>query len=90
MKTHAYHIQRSWCARSLLVLAQVTILYAGTVFAGGMLIDTDCPVAIRTGLILHKLTMIDSAIRWADARGHDMLTHTLLALAEGPRARRTT
>ena len=90
MKTHAHHNQRSWCARSLLVLTQATILYAATVFAGGMLIDTDRPVAIRTGLALHKLTMIDSAIRWSDARGHDTLTRALLALAEGPWARRTT
>ena len=72
----------------MLVMVQATIVYAGVVFAGGTLIKLDRPAAVRTGLALHSVTMIDELIRWSDSHDHDRLTRCLLVLAEGSPLRR--
>lgn len=72
----------------MMVLLQATIVYAGVVFAGGTLIKLDRPFAIRTGLALHSVAMIDELIRWSDSHDHDGLTRCLLVLADGSPLRR--
>jgi hypothetical protein len=61
------------------------LLYVGLIFTGGTLIHTGHPVAVETGRLIHTVTFVEPAIKWANSRGFAPLAYGLRTVADGMR-----
>ena len=83
MSTQALPVRPADGALWLSLALKTAVIYVGVVFAGGTLVHSGHDGAQRIGVALHRVTMINPLIRWADAHDHDGMLHVLLTIADG-------
>ncbi|MHC5025821.1 MAG: hypothetical protein ACYTGR_03570 [Planctomycetota bacterium] len=64
-------------------LFQLALVYLLLIFSGGTLQNTGHPVAVEAGKLIHTITLVDPAIRWADRQGIEPVAMGLHVLSNG-------